>query len=407
MTFWNDALRNDYRGTGYIDGGRKQITRWLFSALSKDMPYDRFVAQLVDPKPESEGFSKGIVWRGAINASQTPQMQTAQNISQVFMGVNLKCASCHNSFINDLTLADAYGLAGIYSAGPLEMVRCDKPTGKTAPLKFLYPELGEIDPAADKAARLKRLAEIITCPKDGRLTRTIANRYWQKFMGRGLVEPVDDMEKTAWNADLLDWLASDLADHHYDLKHLVEVVVTSRAYQMPAVSFDEKGSQEYVFAGPLVRRMSAEQFRDALGQLTDVWYARAAAPVDIKPAHGKIRAVLANADALQVALGRPNREQTVTGRTSAATTLEALELTNGRELTDILHRGAQNALKEKEKTVSADDLISTFYVRALGRNPTVEELAMAKEVVGRPPRPAGVEDLLWALVMLPEFQLVY
>jgi mono/diheme cytochrome c family protein len=158
MTFWNDALRNDYRGTGYIDGGRKQITRWLFAALAANMPYDRFVAELVDPTPECEGFSKGIVWRGTVNASQTPQMQAAQNISQVFMGVNLKCASCHNSFINDLTLADAYGLAGIYSAGPLEMVRCDKRTGKTAPLKFLYPELGEIDPNVDRAARLKRLA---------------------------------------------------------------------------------------------------------------------------------------------------------------------------------------------------------------------------------------------------------
>ena len=170
MTFWNDALRNDYRGTGYIDGGRKQITRWLYDALAANMPYDRFVAELIDPTPGSEGFSKGIVWRGVVNASQTPQMQAAQNISQVFMGVNLKCASCHNSFINDLTLADAYGLAGIYSDGALEMVRCDKPTGKKAALKFLYPELGAIDPTAGKAARLKRLAEIITGPADGRLT---------------------------------------------------------------------------------------------------------------------------------------------------------------------------------------------------------------------------------------------
>jgi mono/diheme cytochrome c family protein len=595
MTFWNDALRNDYRGTGYIDGGRKQITRWLYGALVANMPYDRFVAQLVNPTSECEGFSKGIVWRGAVNASQTPQMQTAQNIAQVFMGVNLKCASCHNSFINDLTLADAYGLAGIYSAGPLEMVRCDKPTGKTAPLKFLYPELGEIDPTVDKAARLKRLAEIITGPNDGRLTRTIVNRYWQKFMGRGLVEPVDDMEKAAWNADLLDSLASDLVDRHYDLKHLIEVILTSRAYQMPAVQFDEKNSKEYVFAGPLVRRMSAEQFRDALGELTGVWCGPPAAPpLDVAPAHsktprkaplqskgasatkwiwntahaeaaakpgtvyfrktikienrpsraiafatadnsftlyvngeksgagddwthpsilditknlvqgentiavaatnggnqpnpaglfvylrlqqnepgkpiknlvtgtdaswswsvakakdwetpgfdasnwkhanelgdatllpwrmepqlraalvaeenpasfGKVRAVLVNADALQVALGRPNREQTVTVRNSVATTLEALALTNGRELADILRRGAKNVLKER--TASREELISNLYVRALGRVPTAEEAEMANDVVGQPPQPAGVEDLLWALVMLPEFQLIY
>src|SRR4051812_6878632 len=209
LTFWNDLLRNDYKGTGYIDGGRKQITKWLYSSLLNNVPYNEFVAQLIHPNPESEGFSKGIVWRGAVNASQTPQMQAAQNISQVFMGVNLKCASCHDSFINDLTLADAYGLAGIYADGPLEMVRCDKPLGKKAELKFLYPELGPIDSQADKSVRLEQLAHIITQRQDGRLTRTLVNRLWQKFMGRGLVDPVDDMEKPAWNPALLDWLAED------------------------------------------------------------------------------------------------------------------------------------------------------------------------------------------------------
>src|SRR5204863_7428827 len=193
LTFWNDALRNDYRGTGYIDGGRKQITDWLYSALATNMPYNEFVRELIDPVPGSEGFSGGIVWRGVVNASQTPQMQAAQNISQVFMGVNLKCASCHDSFINDWTLADAYGLAGIYSDTPLEMVHCDKPTGKFATMRFLYPELGGIDSNAEKPERLKHLADLVASKKDGRLTRTIVNRLWARFLGRGLIEPTDEM----------------------------------------------------------------------------------------------------------------------------------------------------------------------------------------------------------------------
>ena len=81
--------------------------------------------------------------------------------------------------------------------------------------------MGAIDPEADKAARLKRLAQIITQRQDGRLTRTLVNRCGQRFMGRGLVEPVDDMEKAAWNPDLLDWLAEDFATHGYDVKHLI------------------------------------------------------------------------------------------------------------------------------------------------------------------------------------------
>ena len=279
LTFWNDLLRNDYRGTGYIDGGRKQITGWLYSALLTNMPYDQFVAQLINPTPASEGFTKGIVWRGVVNASQTPQMQAAQSICQVFMGVNLKCTSCHDSFINDLTLADAYGLAGIYADGPLEMVQCDRPLGKKAELKFIYPELGPIDPDADKSARLERLAQIITQPQDARLTRTLVNRLWQRFFGRGLVEPVDDMEKPAWNADLLDWLAADFAEHNYDVRFLIRRMLTSRAYQLPAVNLGEQTRQDFVFRGPAVRRLTAEQFRDALTTLTGLGYSAPAAEV--------------------------------------------------------------------------------------------------------------------------------
>jgi mono/diheme cytochrome c family protein len=147
LSFWNDMLRNDYKGTGYIDGGRKQITAWLFNALKTNMPYDQFVRELVTGENGAEGFTNGFIWRGTVNASQTPPLQAAQNISQVFMGVNLKCASCHDSFVSNWKLADAYGLAGVYSDGPLEMQRCDHPLGTYAPLKFLYPQLGSIDPA--------------------------------------------------------------------------------------------------------------------------------------------------------------------------------------------------------------------------------------------------------------------
>ncbi len=270
LTFWNDLLRNDYEGTGFIDGGRRQITSWLYSALIDDLPYDQFVAQLVNPLPASEGFTKGIVWRGIVNAAMTPPMQASQNVSQVFMGVNIKCASCHDSFINDWALSDAYGLAAIYSDATLELVHCDKPTGKKAVASFLYPELGTIDAAADKPARLQRLAEIMTSRENGRLARTVVNRLWARLLGRGLVEPIDDMDRPAWNRDLLDWLAEDLVAHGYNLKHTIETILTSRAYQLPAMEA-ASGNEPYVFRGPLTRRLTAEQFSDALSGLGDTW----------------------------------------------------------------------------------------------------------------------------------------
>ena len=413
LSFWNDLLRNDYKGTGYIDGGRKQITAWLYSALLTNLAYDKFVAQLIEGAPGSEGFTKGIVWRGVVNASQTPQMQAAQNISQVFMGVNLKCASCHDSLVNDFTLADAYGLAGIYADEPLEMVQCDKPTGHTAELKFIYPELGKIDPKADKTERLQQLAEIITQRQDGRLTRTLVNRLWQRLLGRGLVEPLDEMEKSAWNPNLLDWLAEDFASHSYDVKHLLQRIVTSRAYQLPAVNLDEQTTQDFVFHGPAVRRLSAEQFRDALTSLTGVGYSAPATEASkeypllkatlVSP--GKTRASLVVADPLMTALGRPNREQVVTTRPTAATTLQALEMTNGETLADILKRGAEKLIAESSSGTSK--LVGSIYEKAVSRKPTRKELQLAREMVGEPARREGVEDLLWAVVMLPEFQLIY
>ena len=594
LTFWNDLLRNDYKGTGYIDGGRKQITKWLYSALATNMPYDQFVAQLVNPTAESEGFSKGIIWRGTVNASQVPPMQAAQSISQVFMGINMKCASCHDSFINDWQLTDAYALANIYADTPMEIFQCDKPTGKKAGVKFLYPEFGKIDPVADKPTRLKQLAECMTSPQNGRLSRTLVNRFWGKLMGRALVEPVDDMEQAAWNLDLLDWLAEDFAAHHYDVKHLIAQILTSRTYQLPSVNVDE-AARQYVFRGPSVRRLSAEQFRDALTTLTGIGYAKADAAVgeavtnkskfspvnypnwiwstkdaeskgkagvayfrktvqvadevrqaigivtcdnrfslfvngknvgsgndwthpemiDLKPflkpgenviaiegvndlpgniapttnnavagtenpagllfylqvrtgksgsekiaevvsdnswlvseqknegwekpgfsaekwtasvdlgqismlpwrlekslisnklnegRPGKIRAALVAADPLMVSLGRPSREQVVTTRPTSATTLQALEITNGETLSGILKRGAANLSAEAK---SNRELIDQIFRQALGRKPTGDEYNVAAQLVGKPVQKEGVEDFLWAMAMLPEFQLIY
>ena len=92
-------------------------------------------------------------------------------------------------------------------------------------------------------------------------------------MGRGLVEPLDDMEQRAWYPELLDWLAADLVENGYDLKKTMERILTSEAYQLRSVPATELLAQDYVFRGPLVRRLSAEQFQDALSEITGVWHA--------------------------------------------------------------------------------------------------------------------------------------
>lgn len=585
LSFWNDLLRNDYKGTGYIDGGRKQITPWLYKALSDDMPFDQFVRDLIAGENGSEGFTKGIVWRGVVNSAQTPQMQAAQNISQVFMGANLKCASCHDSFVSQWTLADSYGLAGIYAEEPLEMERCGNPLGKVAPMKFLYPELGSIDASLSRDQRIRQLAKLITSEKNGRLPRTMVNRLWKRFLGRGLVEPVDEMDAPPWDADVLDWLAVDFSKTNgWDLKKTIARILTSRAYQMPVVPVAEGAQEQYVFRGPHVKRLSAEEFVDALATVTGtsagkavfnpaaageiklphnkakwVWSTpgaqKSAAPgivyfrktfdlddvssgevlltadnrfvlyvngkrvasgeewsrpvaVDLrgylvsnatnviaieaentlsnpnpaglfvsgkithrkasgagspaielasdktwawsdKPAAGwqtekfdasawqavaelggtniapwkladKVaagatervaagnnaggaRAALCTADPLTTALGRTNREQVMTDRDSVATTLQALEMSNGNTLATMLNKAAAKLATEG---TAGDALADRLFARALGRKPTDGERRTAAELVGTPPTADGVEDLLWVIAMLPEFQLV-
>jgi hypothetical protein len=413
LSFWNDLLRNDYQGTGYIDGGRKQITAWLYRSLWDNKPYDQFVRELISPVNESEGFIKGIKWRGRVNASQVREIQFSQNVSQVFFGVNLKCASCHDSFIDTWKLDDAYGLAAVIADQPLEIHRCDKPTGKTAIPLFLWPELGTIDAWLPKAKRLEELARLVTHPDNGRFGRTIVNRLWQRLLGRGIVHPVDVMANKPWSEDLLDYLAVYLTDHEYDLKQLIEHIVSSRAYQSQCLlRKEETSAEDYVFRGPELKRLTAEQFLDLVWMITGTGPTKPVAPIkppaDVpsgRPDRQFVRAALVNADGLMRSLGRPNREQVVTTRGDLLTTLQALDLSNGQILTDTLARGGVNLMKGNA-TATSEQLIETIHLRALCRRPTAEEMATGRELLGSAPTPQSLADLLWVVFMLPEFQLI-
>ncbi len=283
LTFFNDLLRNDYSGTGFITGGRKQVSTWLYDALLANKPFDQFARELIAPPTDaSQGYIDGIRWRGEVSAGQTVEIQFAQSVSQSFLGINMKCASCHDSFIDRWKLDEAYGLAAIYASSPMEIHRCDKPIGRQAEAKWLFPELGAIDPAATKDERLRQLAALMTHPENGRFTRTIVNRLWYRLMGRGIVHPLDAMQTKPWNEDLLDALAMHLQDNKYDLKSVLFLIATSEAYQSECVVRDkavDSASGEFTYHGPIARRMTAEQFLDGVWQITGSAPATFDAPV--------------------------------------------------------------------------------------------------------------------------------
>ncbi len=410
ISFWNDLLRNDYAGTGYIDGGRTQITQWLHRSLIENKPYDQFVRELINPSPESVGFINGIKWRGNVNASQIQPLQFSQNISQVFLGINMKCASCHDSFIDDWKLADAYGLAAITADQPLEMYRCDVPTGETAKSKFVFPSIGQIDDSLSRTQRLAKLAELITSRSNGRFPRTIVNRLWERMMGRGLVHPVDVMAGEAWSETMLDFLALDLVEHGYDLKRTLKSIATSQIYRSQSMTDQAQASgQPFVFHGVYAKRMTAEQLVDAVWQLTGAGPTKMDANIQVdgvEDADIPVRASLVNSDALMRSLGRPNREQVVTTRPAELSTLQALELSNGETLSGWLSRGAEKWIQaKKQNNWTNDQLLSRLFLEALSREPTATEIALMgwdeQQELQQP-----LEDVLWMIMMLPDFQIV-
>lgn len=331
ISFWNDLLRND-EGVNYHSetASRKSITKWLLASLKSNLPYDQFVRKLLNP-PEGadpDGFLVGVNWRGVVNASQTPAMQAAQNTAQIFLGVNLKCNSCHDSFISKWKLKDAYSLAAYFSTDEkLQMFRCDAALDEYASPSFLFPELNREIGESRRAAA----AAIFTDPRNGRLPRTVVNRVWHRLMGRGIVADPDEMDGEPWSPELLDWLASDFVEHGYDLKRLIATIVSSRTYQMPTGT---------TAPAPMSRRLTAEQFADAIASITGDWHV-------YQPSSGPgvySRDWHVAASPMTRALGRPIRDQVYGTRDSAATTIQALELVNGETLTHWLMNGARHML---------------------------------------------------------------
>jgi hypothetical protein len=169
------------------------------------------------------------------------------------------------------------------------------------------------------------------------------NRIWKKLLGRGIVEPVDDMDAQPFDPDVLDWLAYEFAEHNYDIDWLLTQIMTSQAYQLPAVASVESPDSKYVFRGPQHRRLTAEQFVDSISAITGEW--RVLGSTKPEPSIYS-REWRFKAGALTRAMGRPTRDLAVTERTNDPTTLQMLELVNGRVLSATIRRAALRMLGE-------------------------------------------------------------
>lgn len=418
MTFWNDLLRNDEQTN--IDNLRGSVTDWLFHSLKENRAYDIMVAQLLNPSDRNAtGFLKGINWRGRINASQRPVIQAAQNVGQVFLATTLKCASCHNHFTKPYKLTDTYGLASFFSEEKLEIYRCDKLTGEIAHASFPLPGGEDINSDASLIERREAAVRMVTSPKNPRFAQAIVNRLWHKLNGRGMFEPVDDLDAEVFYPEMLEWLAYDFMANGYDMKHTLRLILTSSAYAMQSAS-KKVIPHTPDYAKPSPRRMSSEQLLDSIAAVTG-HYDAPDELFSIEVDNPTARAWrYRKPGQMSMAMGRPNREQVVSARDDQATILQMLEMVNGEDLTDRLIAAAEYIYENNDTFHNNKSaFIRDLFLRAYSRLPNEAETKMALEMFGisdafrKPPTPTpkqqkqNIEDFLWIVFMNPEFQFIH
>ena len=258
----------------------------------------------------------------------------------------------------------------------------------------------------DPIDRRVKLAEWMTSPKNPFFAKNIVNRFWGYMMGRGLVEPLDDVRATnpASNPELLDALAADFVQHKYDLKHLLRTVMKSRAYQLSSIKIpaNESDASNVHYTRFTVRRLSAEQLADALDFATGTQEKYAGLPLGtraIQLPDSRVKSYLLDV------FGRPPRQVTCEcERVTQPNIAQALHLLNGDALGKKIATptGRIDVLLKAKK--SHEQIVEELYLVTLSRLPNADEIDRANRWIREAPTPReGLQDLLWVLLNSREF----
>lgn len=388
--FWEDALGSTVVNNQGGVPARGNYQAWIVESFRRNKPFDLFAAELIDPtlpgrKPPELANANGKVTRTqyVLNHDHVSTLQTAANVAQVFMGTAMKCASCHSHFENpEWPQTRFLAYAGLFSGHDLEIIRCERPSGRTVPAAFCFeiPGAPEDVPQTEEG-RLRRVAQLLTDPANPRFARSIVNRLWKRYFGLGLVEPADDFreDRTPSHPALLDWLAYDFMTHGYDLKHTIRLILTSRTYQL---RYDAALEDHFDVAtptaarhyrSPSLRRLTAEQVIDSVRLVCD-------GRLETKDRLFRDP----SSTALTRALGRPaSRNEISTSRPGDIAVVQALELLNGAELATVVYTGEM----VRQWAALPDDgaVVGAVFRAALSRDPTAEEQELAVAYLAEAP----------------------
>jgi mono/diheme cytochrome c family protein len=410
--FWEDAIGSSIVGiTGGI-GSRGNHRDWIFRSFVRNKPFDLMVAELIDPtlpgyrKPEI-GYANGkrVVSAYIRNETHLETIQSAANVAQVFLGTGMKCASCHNHFLNkEWPQTRFLAFAGLFATNDLEVIRCEKRSGQFIAAKFPFDLPGVPEGAPQRfEERLHRAAQLLIDPTNPRFAKTIVNRLWKRYLGFGLFEPQDDFrpDQPPANPELLAWLADDFMRHGYDIKHSIRLILTSRTYQLrydPALEdhFDlNQPQQARYYRSPSLRRLTAEELLDSV-QVAVTQRLDAQRRIYLDKA----------STALTRSLGCPaSRNEISTARPDDVAVVQALELLNGEEFYERVYAGWVMDQAENEKDLAK--VIDRLYWVALSRQASVQEQELGSGFLNAAlPEPKRAEEppveQVWLEDDLPE-----
>jgi hypothetical protein len=405
--YWSDRLSNSRQFL--YEKGTFFFQQWLREAMAQNMPYDQFARELIT----ATGGLYEVAPTSYYPLLKKPE-EMATTTSQVFLGVSLECARCHDHPFEKWKQDDFLGLAAFFAQvrhknrirqnervlyfDAKRELKHPKNQQPVVP-KFLGGRPVKIEPDQD---RREVLAEWMTAPSNPYFARAVVNRLWKHFLGRGLVEPVDDFRVTnpPTNEALLTALAEDFVRHKYDLKHLFRTITGSRVYQLSAQPNETNKEDKQFYSRFYLKRLNAEQLLDGISQVTEV-------PEKFPGFHLGTRATqLPDPKVPSYFLDvfdRATRE-TVCERKQTTSVTQIMHLISGDTVNQKI-RG-ENSLIERliNSGKTTGEIIEELYLRTLSRFPTKEEAQLARQGVGQAPSPReGYEDLLWALLNSKEF----
>ena len=382
---------------------------WLKQKIASNTPVNQMVKELLS----AQG---GTFTHPATNYYQNEQdnLKVSENVAQVFLGMRIQCAQCHNHPFDRWTMDDYYGFNAFFaqvarkrSEDPREQIVFNRRSGETkhpVTKKVVKPKfLGGIEPETKGKDRRAVLGEWIASPENPYFAKNLSNIVWAHFFGQGIVDEVDDVRVSnpAVNPELLNDLGQKFIEYNYDFKKIVRDICNSRTYQLSTKANATNESDLTNFSHAKLRRIRAEVLLDIISQITET--------------KNKFRGLPVGARAVQIAdgnttnyflstFGRAKRESVCSCEVKMDPSLsQALHLLNGSSVHVKIQQGKliPKWLKENK---TPQQIIAEIYVRCLGRQPTENESsALLESVKAEENKQQALEDVFWAILNSREF----